>query len=549
MTSSYPPAQFFYAVTPNSAPYTANPQQPQVIDLMITVYNPMPKPVPCTQLVFVLPIGAGNGSLTTVPAVGVAPGQGVPWKITSDGQGNLKALPQPPATGLDVGASIAFKVTGIQVNQLPGLAEILVYEQTDTTRSTQLGISKVPPGLAITSFSASPVQVSPNDPVELAWTTTGATTCTLSWNGQSQNVATSGTYTIRPGATTTVTLNATGASTISQQLTIYVPQVTILSYGASPTQVAQDAPTTLSWLINNADSAVIMPGDSTVDPNSGQLVVSPHLSQSYTLSATGFGRTVSMPAPVEVMPIQVGRFTATPSQVPPGGLLAATLAWSTQWATACAIQPDVGPVGLNGQVSVSPTATTSYALLTTGLNPPTSTATVTVCPGIALLQFAIDPGSGQLSLLWQVLGATAVTVALNSGTAQPVPASGSMPLFLPWPATMTLQATGNGLTSSIQVTLPGQSGGVAVSQLAFACGYGVNAPGAPATLSWATAGTAAAVSGSVVSGGTTTPLSGASSSVVFGIGSDPTLWTTTFAFGAASGQQFVVTASKAASSS
>lgn len=547
---SDPPALFTYAITPTSVPYRNAGDSPQTVDLTITVLNPTLGPVRCSRLVFVLPVGSGGSDLTATPAVGTEPGLGVKWSITSDGQGTLTAMPKAPVTGLDLGGSIAFSVTGVQVNTLPGLTEIEVWEQTDTRRTTQLEVSKVPPGLAITSLAANPVQVGAGDTVTIAWATTGATTCTLLWDGLVTPVPPTGTYPISLDATTTVTLNATAESTISQQVTVYVPQVTILSLAAAPARVAQDSPTTLTWLTNNADTATIFPGDIPVDPGAGQHEVFPHESGAYFLTARGFGRSVSMPAPVEVKAVTIDSFYASPSQVPPGGLLPATLSWNTSWATACAIEPELGAVAVSGQKPVTPAATTAYLLQPTGLDARTSTTTVTVCPAITLLEFAISPAFRQLTMSWSASGTdltTAVTLAFGSGSAQPVPVSGSTPLTWPWYATATLTCSGGGYESVFEISLPGQSRGVAVSSLALQCSYGLNAPGALATLHWATKG--AVVDGAVVSGGATTPLAGDSDSVVFGVSGDPTTWTTTFGFGAAADQCFVITASRVTTTS
>jgi hypothetical protein len=529
---SYQPALFAYAVTPTVVPYTTDPNHPTPVTLMITVNNPTPKFVDCPQLVFTIPTGTGAGAITNNPAkITPSPALGVPWTITSDKAGNLTAIPNPGTSGLGVGDSIAFLITNIDINDLPGLAVIDVWEGLDP-RYTNLDVSKTPPGLAITSFTANPIQISAGDTTTLSWTTTGAQTCTLSWQGNTKtNLKTDGELPVTPEITTTYTLTATNTprtnrprtntnhdrtsagTSVTQQITVYVPQVTILSFGASPRQVAQDGPTTLSWLVNNATSCTVTPGDTAVDPVSGTLVVHPHLSGSYDLSASGFGRVVSMPAPVTVMPVEVGPFTATPSQLPPGATLSSTLQWSTTWATSCSIET-VGSVPVSGSHQVAPAATTTYNLQPVGLNPPASAVTVTVCPAITSLEVMTYPRSNQLVVLYQTVGGT-VTATVGQSPPMSYPATGG--IYLNTPVAVALTVNGLGLASSVTIEAS-DAVGVQVNSLSLTCGYSVNAPGATASLSWdidggqPTGSIAAAAAGEIA---------GATGSIAFDIGPGP----------------------------
>lgn len=529
----YPPALFAYDVTPNTVPFTGDSRHVQRVTLMLTVNNPTARPLDCTQLVFSLPVGAGKGSLTTNPsAIDCSPGLDVPWTIGSDGEGSFTALPQPPATGLEVGDSIAFLLTDVEVNELQGGAMITVYEATDTIRTALVPVIKMPPGLAITRLSAGPVQVRPGQPSWLAWETTGAGSCTLSWDGQTVGVDTAGEYAVRPQTTTTYTLTAVGDSTpVTEQVTVYVPQVTILSFAAVPFQIAQGGRSSLSWLVNNADTCHIAPGSFAVDPRSGSQDVDPQESSTYTLTAKGFGRTVSMPAPVEVMPVRVDSFTATPSLVPPGGIVASSLGWSTTWATACAIDPGVGAVPVTGTVSVTPTETTTYRLEAAGRQPQRATATVTVCPAVTFLEIVrLLPGPF-VGMKWQVVGGS-VTLARDDAPAQPVPASGAMGSGPASPVRKaTLTVTGVGVREVITVTFPGPATRTAVSPLNVSCAHGLNAAGATASVSWKTRN--GTVDGSVVAA-TTQVIAGDSGSltVPLGSGGGGRLWSLDLGIGA-----------------
>ncbi|GAA4375967.1 hypothetical protein [Nocardioides caricicola] len=543
--TDYPPPIFAYDVTPCVVPYSSDSKNPQVVTLMVTVNNPTARHVDCTQLVFNIQPGDGGGQLTTNPSVvGCGPGLGVPWTIESDQQGNFTAVPAPPATGLDTGDSVAFILTGIEVNEFPGLVEIQAWEQTDILRLGTIGISKVKPGLAITEFSAAPVQVTAGQTSTLSWTTTGASSCTLSWNGISKpNLKPQGSYPVTPNTTTTYTLTAVGdGTTRSEQITVYVPQVTILSFGASPGQVPQGGTSALSWLVNNADTVGITPGTyGKLDPAQGTQAVSTtvddpnHPVVDYLMTATGFGRTVSMPAPVTVMQVDVQSFTATPSQVPPGGLLPVTLTWATTWATACSISPGVGTVPTSGSAQATPGQTTTYTLQPVGLAPPTPTVTVNACPAFVSVEVITDPQNAQAFVVWQVIGGT-VTMALGSGAPTAVPSSGSTSQAFPFPSAITFTATGVGMTSAVVLTLPSELGGGTVDSLKATCGYGVNAPGATATLTWQTEG--GTVDGTVTAG-TTQTISGESGTltVPLGQGSAGRLWNVDFGFGSQPGHR------------
>jgi hypothetical protein len=502
---------------------------------MMAATNPTPVHHDVTQIVFSLPIGSGNGDLTSNPAVQTTPALGVPWTIDSDGAGGLTAMPQPPATGLGPADSIAFFVSAIQVNELPGLAEITVYEQADAVRQALLAVSKVPPGLAITEFTASPIQVPPGQPTTLAWQTTGADSVTLSWQGGSKLLAPNGQCVMRPSQSTLYTLTATGSGhSTYQQLTVYVPEVRIISFGASPAQVAMNGPSALSWRVVNAEAAYIEPGHHVVDPDSGRLVVATAATTTYVLSATGFGDTRSMPAIVNVMPVEVGAFTATPGQVPPGATLPATLAWSSQWATAVEITPSVGPVPASGQATVTPAQTTTYALAARGLDPVTRTATVTVAP--AIVRFSLlAPTPDQISVLWKVIGGT-VTLAIDGGDPMTYPASASLPLTAPFPSTLTMTVTGGGLSTAFDVSLPGDLGGAQLDELTAACDYGINATGATGKLTWQSTGTT--VSGEIVAA-TTIPLSGRQGCVAvpYPTAGAGAAWSLDFRFGPSAGQK------------
>jgi hypothetical protein len=358
-----PPALLNYAITPDVVPYSTSESSPSVVALMIAVNNGTGVDQVVSQIVFAIPAGIGSGDLTNAPSgITVAPALGTPWSISSDGTGNVTPVPVPPATGLRAGDSIAFLLSGIEVNELAGLAEIDVYEQTGATGTTQLGVSKLPPGLAITSFFANPIQVSPGTPTTLSWTTTGADAATLSGAGTSNPVSPDGQAPVSPVQTTTYTITASGGgSSVSQQLTITVSRVQILTFSASPSQVLQGGPSTLSWQITDGASAYVEPGHIPVNPDQGTLVVNPQQTTTYVLEALGPGGYTSSPFVVDVLPVSITSFALL--ERPPGVFTAPnTLAWTTRYATSASIVPGFPSVPVTGTQVVAPPSPTTYVL-------------------------------------------------------------------------------------------------------------------------------------------------------------------------------------------
>lgn len=171
-----------------------------------------------------------------------------------------------------------------------------------STRSTALltvagtgGIPQAPvSGLpVITFFAASPSSISPGAFSALSWTTFNATSVKISGIG---NVGTSGTTSVSPASTTNYILEATnGSSSASASTVVFVVGIatpppaslavpTILSFTASPTNVAAGGSTVLSWNTLNATSASIA-GFGPV-PVSGSLSVNTAGTGSITFSLT-----------------------------------------------------------------------------------------------------------------------------------------------------------------------------------------------------------------------------------------------------------------------
>ncbi len=129
---------------------------------------------------------------------------------------------------------------------------------------------------------------------------------------------------------------------------------TITSFAASPETIVTGDTAAVSWEVSDATAVSIDPGIGTV-PAAGSVQVSPDVSTTYTLTATGGGATVTAQVTVTVMLTQpelaIDLFTADPVTVPSGETT--TLSWATTGATEVQIQPEIGLVPASGSVDVT----------------------------------------------------------------------------------------------------------------------------------------------------------------------------------------------------
>lgn len=532
---SYPPADFAYAVTPTVVPYTIDSGHITPVTLLITVNNPAAKFVACSRLVFDLPAGSGAGDLTNNPTtIAATPALGVPWSITADMSGVLTAVPNAGTSGIGPGDSIAFLIANIQVNGLPGLAIIDVWEQTDQLGHSRLDVSKAPPGLAITSFTANPIQISAGDSTTLSWTTTGAQTCTVSWAGGSKtDLDVDGTLPVSPEITTTYTLTATSTPTQAEgtalrdavataQVTVYVPQVQILSFSASPREVPMGGKSTLHWLVLNADTCMIGPGDHNVDPNTGSLEVELTESTRFDLEADGFGRTVGMPTRVKVLPVTINSFTATPSEVVPGA--ASTLTWDTSGSLSPWVIDGLGTVSAIGSQPVTPSQDTTYRLHPQPGNDPHASAAVVVAPGFVSLQ-GQGNGDGSFNLSYSTAGAPSIHAQTPGPVNRDYPSQGEIDGIR---IGIIMSVNGSPLRNRVQAAIASRDVGRGnVHSVSVECDAGLHAVGGTATVTWNYESAEPQGEISVTTNGTTTTtqLKGGTGQQTFVIGDE---WTACF---------------------
>lgn len=193
------------------------------------------------------------------------------------------------------------------------------------------------------------------------------------------------------------------------------PAADITSFTAAPTMLAAGEPATLTWASTNApEGCVLTPGSGAVAAT-GTLTVTPSTTTSYTLRCGAASRSALVTV---AQPVRIVTFTADP----PSAVIDSPvgLAWTTEGARGCTLNPgalDVLPVD---SLVVTPGATTTWTLSCAGFRGPATRAlTVTVGPPTNLAtptDIVLTPGDGVLSLTWtQSQGATNVYFAAEPG--------------------------------------------------------------------------------------------------------------------------------------
>ncbi|MDZ4797268.1 MAG: OmpA family protein [Bryobacteraceae bacterium] len=302
--------------------------------------------------------------------------------------------------------------------------------------------------------TASPATITAGEASTVSWSTANADSVNIS-NGIGA-VDRAGSRTVTPAATTTYTLTATNArGPVSCTATVTVNPGTpvvqpprIISFAANPTTITVGQSSTLTWNVENADTVDIT-GLGEV-PASGSRAVSPNTSVTYVITARNRGGVVQANAPITVNPdtttppVQptpapvIGGCQATPTtSTTAGGNV--VINYFTTNATRVTFSPAVAGAGLNGPITVAPTATTSYTLTATGTENRTATCTVSVnvtpapapptavITGPATIQTirrettldatgSTNPAGGALTYIWSPVG-TGATV-LDQG--QPI---------------------------------------------------------------------------------------------------------------------------------
>ncbi len=148
------------------------------------------------------------------------------------------------------------------------------------------------------------------------------------------------------------------------------PAAPTSSLDVAPGSITRGETATLSWTSQNATNCDINPNIGSVKPQ-GSMTITPSSDTTYNLSCNGPGGTSNSSANIAVVappppkaPAPTSSLTVNPTSITKGE--AATLNWTSQNASKCAIQPVIGSVQPQGSMSISPADNTSYTLTCEG---------------------------------------------------------------------------------------------------------------------------------------------------------------------------------------
>jgi hypothetical protein len=320
-----------------------------------------------------------------------------------------------------------------------------------------------PSAAQVVRFAASPSTIAAGGQSTLSWSTTGASSVSIS--PTVGTVGANGSTTVSPATTTSYTISATGSDgktvTAVATVTVTATAAQIVRFAASPSTIAMGAQSTLSWTTSGASSVSISPTVGTVSAN-GSTTVSPASTTSYTITATGSdGKTVTAVATVTVtgsaIP-QIVVFTATPQTISAGQ--SSKICWQVTGSTNISIAPSIGS-GLNANdcATVTPSSTTTYTLTATNaIGQVQGNVTVNV-GNVQILSFQTSPAFSQVAgapvtLSWTTANATSVVLTGADIPAMTLPVNGSYVDYPVTNETYTLTAYGPG----------GQSVSVSISE-------------------------------------------------------------------------------------
>jgi hypothetical protein len=232
----------------------------------------------------------------------------------------------------------------------------------------------------IIRYEANPVTITVGQQATLSWTTSGASTASISGVG---TVPVNGSTTVSPTTTTTYTLTATSADgrSVTSPVTVVVsagqvPQV--VTFVATPTTIDAGQSTKLCWQVTNATNVSITPGVGSNLNANDCADVRPEQTTTYTLTATNASGQIQANVTVNVGQVRILSFTSDPQFSTSSGN-PVTLAWTTQNASSVIIVGnELGPQTLpaNGSLVVRPTTNTTYTL--TAYAPGGQTVSVTI---------------------------------------------------------------------------------------------------------------------------------------------------------------------------
>jgi hypothetical protein len=223
-------------------------------------------------------------------------------------------------------------------------------------------LSPVPPTATI---SVSPASMVTGQTAIVSWSTTNATSVTISQG--IGTVAASGTRNVTPTATTTYTLtatNANGSTTATATVTITVTKATPVISWETPANIAAGTPLSATQL--NASTTVAgtwaytPPAGTVLAVGAGQV-----LSVTFTPTDGANYTTASKAVAITIVPLVISSAAASTVTA-----TSATITWTTSAAASSRV--DYGGTAASDRVAVDGTLVTAHRLLLTGLIPSTT---------------------------------------------------------------------------------------------------------------------------------------------------------------------------------
>lgn len=257
------------------------------------------------------------------------------------------------------------------------------------------------PGAPTVTFTAGATTITHGTPDTLTWSTTNATSVTISPALDVEDVTTlplSYTAPVSPLQTTTYTLTATGTGgTTTATVTITVNQVPpTVTLTLDPTVILPGQSSTLTWSTGYASALKIVDSNNNpitvANPASGSVNVHPTTTTTYTATVTGYADTAGGTAPTATATATLtisaltATLTANPSSLATaGGSVTLTYAVTTDSGQTATVSIDNNALAttsaLTGSVTVTPSRTTTYTLTATQANGISTTAKTTVTVG------------------------------------------------------------------------------------------------------------------------------------------------------------------------
>ena len=475
----------------------------------ITVTIGSAAPTPCVVTSF-------SANPSTITAGGTA-------QLSWTTNGNCTSLNISPTVGAVYGSSGSVSVTP----SIYTYYSITGYGATGSPSVLNTSVTvTVPSTCIIYSFYANSSVINLGDSTLLNWTTNGNCTSLSISPGVSGSLNANGSASVTPTSNTNYVITGQGSTggTVTKNVTVTVNNTTpptsctITSFTANGSTISVGGTSQLSWTTNgNCTSLTISPNVGSVYGASGSVSVSPTINTTYIISGQGSsGSYSSLTANVTVNAVAnciVYNIYSNYSSITTGGT--AMLFWTTNGNCTLLDISNYGPVsGTTGNVNVSPTVTTTYAMTGYGSNGSTSSKNTTITvngannsTACAITSFIANPSTitagNSSALSWTTNGnCTSLTISPNPGVVYGT--SGATTVSPSITSTYSISGTGaSGSATPLTTTVTVTAGTSSCAITSFIANPNGNvSSGNPVVLSWTTTGTCGQIyiNGNPVSG-------------------------------------------------